>query len=141
MSNIYNEQRAEQMFEEMKEDNISKESLVEVLDFIKKYLPHLSQAFAVRAYSASPITARRRCPKDHCESAEALQLVLQAVPRRREQAAMEALSGSASLDDFVAKIEATDWAGCDARAFARAVTVKLVTLSKSEKYVRPAPRD
>ena len=48
---------------------------------------------------------------------------------------MEALSsGSASLDDFVAKVEATDWAGCDARAFARAVTVKLVTLSKSEKY-------
>ena len=47
---------------------------------------------------------------------------------------MEALSGSASLDDFVAKIEATDWAGCDARAFARAATVKLVTLSKSEKY-------
>ena len=38
MSNIYNEQRAEQMFEEMVEDNISKESLVEVLDFIKKYL-------------------------------------------------------------------------------------------------------
>ena len=47
---------------------------------------------------------------------------------------MEALSGSASLDDFVAKFEATDWAGCDARAFARAVTVKLVALSKSEKY-------
>ena len=47
---------------------------------------------------------------------------------------MEALSGSASLDDFVAKIEATDWAGCDARAFARAATVKLVTLSKAEKY-------
>ena len=47
---------------------------------------------------------------------------------------MEALSGSASLDDFVAKVEATDWAGCDARAFARAATVKLVTLSKSEKY-------
>lgn len=38
MSNIQNEQRAEQMFEEMVEDNISKESLVEVLDFIKKYL-------------------------------------------------------------------------------------------------------
>ena len=38
MSNIYNEQRAEQMFEEMVEDNISKESLVEVIDFIKKYL-------------------------------------------------------------------------------------------------------
>ena len=47
---------------------------------------------------------------------------------------MEALSGSASLDDFVSKIEATDWAGCDARAFARAATVKLVTLSKAEKY-------
>ena len=47
---------------------------------------------------------------------------------------MEALSGSASLDDFVAKIEATDWAGCDARAFARAAAVKLVTLSKAEKY-------
>ena len=58
-------------------------------------------------------------------------MLLQAVPRRREQAAMEALSGSASLDDFVAKIEATDWAGCDARAFARAATVKLVTLSKA----------
>ena len=38
MSNIYNEQRAEQMFEEMVEDNISKESLVEVIAFIKKYL-------------------------------------------------------------------------------------------------------
>jgi len=38
MSNIYNEQRAEQMFEEMVEDNISKKSLVEVIDFIKKYL-------------------------------------------------------------------------------------------------------
>ena len=47
---------------------------------------------------------------------------------------MEALSGSASLDDFVSKIEATDWAGCDARAFARAATVKLVTLSTAEKY-------
>ena len=38
MSNIYNEQRAEQMFEEMVEDNISKESLVEVIAFIKDYL-------------------------------------------------------------------------------------------------------
>ena len=47
---------------------------------------------------------------------------------------MEALSVSAPLDDFVAKIEATDWAGCDARAFARAATVKLVTLSKTEQY-------
>ena len=47
---------------------------------------------------------------------------------------MEALSGSASLDDFVAKIEATDWAGCDARAFARAAAEKFVTLSKAEKY-------
>ena len=63
-----------------------------------------------------------------------MQLVLQAVPRRREQAAMEALSGSASLDDFVSKIEAADWAGCDARAFARAAAEKLVTLSKAEKY-------
>ena len=47
---------------------------------------------------------------------------------------MEALSGSASLDDFVAKIEATDWAGCDARAFARAAAEKLVTPSKAGKY-------
>ena len=38
MSNIHNEQRAEQMFEEMVEDNISKESLVEVIAFIKDYL-------------------------------------------------------------------------------------------------------
>ena len=60
--------------------------------------------------------------------------LLQTVRRRREQAAMEALSGSASLDDFVTKIEAADWAGCDARAFARAAAEKLVTLSKAEKY-------
>ena len=63
-----------------------------------------------------------------------MQVLLQAVPRRREQAAMEALSGSASLDDFLQKIEAADWAGCDAHAFARAAAAKLVTLSKSEKY-------
>ena len=47
---------------------------------------------------------------------------------------MEALSGSASLGDFVSKIEAADWAGCDARAFARAAAEKLVTPSKAEKY-------
>ena len=50
---------------------------------------------------------------------------------------MEALSGSASLDDFVSKIEATDWAGCDARTFARAATTataKLIALSKTEKH-------
>ena len=49
---------------------------------------------------------------------------------------MEALSGSASLDDFVTKIEAADWAGCDARAFARAAAEKLVTPSKAEKQYR-----
>ena len=38
MSNIQNEQRAEQIREEMITDTISKESLVEVIDFIKKYL-------------------------------------------------------------------------------------------------------
>ena len=44
---------------------------------------------------------------------------------------MEALSGSASLDDFVTKIEAADWAGCDARAFARAAAEKLLQAPKS----------
>ena len=36
MSNINNEQRAEQMFEEMVEDNITKQSLVEVIAFINR---------------------------------------------------------------------------------------------------------
>ena len=52
---------------------------------------------------------------------------------------MEALSGSAPLDDFVSKIEAADWAGCDARAFARAAAEELVTLSKAEKYRNDTP--
>ena len=39
-----------------------------------------------------------------------------------------------ALDDFLLKTEATDWAGCDARAFARAAASKpVVALSKAEK--------
>ena len=53
----------------------------------------------------------------------------------REQAAMEALSHSASLADLIEKRSAARWTGCSARDFAEAVVAKLEWRCKQQSFV------